>query len=176
MSLGTINLQEFIERISQIYEKDLTIFPPDTTGESLVNGVIRNEPAIMQSAPDEVLPYIVVFESKQPIRFIRKVGRDTRNVEGGSLYEVEIYCVVITDNELTTEEAQVDIHTITAAMRNALAHDLRLADPADLTLDPLCSTHEKFEIEWVLKGEVPPSMRARNVVVRAQVYVSPRSV
>lgn len=176
MTLGTIEIQEFIERIAETFEADTTIFPPNTTGESLVNGVVRNEPAIIQSVPDEILPYIVVFESKQPIRFIRKVGRDTRNVEGGSLYEVEIYCVVVTDNDLTTQEAQIDIHTITAAMRNALAHNLRLADPSDLTQDPLCSTHERFEIEWVLKDQAPPSMRARNVVVRAQVYVSPRSV
>lgn len=176
MSLATINIQDFIERIAEIFEADTTIFPPETTGESLINGVVRNEPAIIQSVPDEILPYIIVFESKQPIRFIKKVGRDTRDVEGGSLYEVEIYCVVVTDNELTTEEAQIDIHTITAAMRNAVARNLRLADPADLTQDPLCSTHSRFEIPYILKGEVAPSMKAMNVVIRAQVYVSPRSV
>ena len=137
--------------------------------------MIRNKPAIEQSAPEGILPYILVFESAQPIRFFEKAGRDTRNVEGGTVYEVEIYSVVITDNELTAESAQVDIHTITAAMRNALANNLRLADPANLTLDPLCRTHTRFEITYLLKGDVPASMFARNVVVKPQVYVSPRS-
>lgn len=175
MSSPVINIQEYIERIAKIYEADTTLFPPDTTGESLVTAVFRNKPAIEQSAPEGILPYILVFESTQPIRFFEKAGRDTRNVEGGTVYEVEIYTVVITDNELTTEGAQVDIHTITAAMRNAVSQNLRLADPSDLTLDPLCRTHTRFEIQYVLKGDVPPSLVARNLVIRPQVYVSVRS-
>ena len=175
MSSPVIDIQEYIERIAKIYEADTTLFPLETTGESLITSVIRNKPAIEQSAPEGVLPYILVFESTQPIKFLEKAGRDTRNVEGGSVYEVEIYSVVITDNELTAESAQVDIHTLTAAMRNALANNLRLADPANLTLDPLCRTHTRYEIQYLLKGDVSPSMVARNVVIRPQVYVSPRS-
>jgi len=175
MTSPVIDIQTFIERIAKIYEADPTLFPPETTGESLVTAVIRNKPAIEQSAPEAVLPYILVFESAQPIRFLEKAGRDTRNEEGGSVYEVEIYTVVISDNELTTEGAQVDIHTITAAMRNAASKNLRLANPSDLTLDPLCRTLTRFEILYILTGEVPPSMVARNVVIRPQVYVSVRS-
>lgn len=175
MSSPVINVQDYIERIAAIYEADLTLFPPETTGESLVTAVFRNKPAIEQSQAEGILPYILVFESAQPIRFFEKAGRDSRNVEGGTVYEVEIYSVVITDNELTAESAQQDIHTITAAMRNAVANNLRLANPSDLTLDPLCRTHTRFEIAYLLKGDVPASMFARNVVIRPQVYVSPRS-
>ena len=91
MSSPVIDIQKYIERIAQVYEADTTLFPLETTAESLVTSVIRNKPAIEQSAPEAVLPYILVFESKQPIRFLEKAGRDTRNVEGGSVYEVEIF-------------------------------------------------------------------------------------
>lgn len=175
MSSPVIDLQAYIERISAIYEADTTLFPVETTGEALVTKVIRNKPPLEQSAPDGILPYILVFESTNPIRFLEKAGRDTRNVEGGSVYEVDIYSVVVTDNELTASGAQKKIHNITAAMRDALANNLRLANPADLTLDPLCRTHTRYEIPYLLRGDVPPTMEARNVVVRPQVYVSPRS-
>lgn len=175
MSSPVIDLQAYIERIAAIYEADTTLFPAETTGESLVTKVIRNKPPIEQSAPDGILPYIIVFESTNPIRFLEKAGRDTRNVEGGSVYEVEIYSVFVTNNELTAAGAQQKIHTITSAMRNALANNLRLADPANLTLDPLCRTHTRYEIPYLLRGNVSPMMEARNVVIRPQVYVSPRS-
>lgn len=175
MANPVIDLQDYIERIAAIYEADTTLFPVETTGESLVTKVVRNKPAIEQSAEGALIPYILVFESQQPIRFFEKAGRDTRNVEGGSVYEVEIYTIVVTNNELTAASAQKKIHTITAAMRNALANNLRLADPADLTNDPLCRTHTRYEIPYILRGDVPKTMEARNVVVRPQVYVSPRS-
>ena len=50
MSLQTIDLQQYIERIAKIYEANTTLFPLDTTGESLVTAVVRNKPAIEQSA------------------------------------------------------------------------------------------------------------------------------
>ncbi len=175
MSSPVINLQDYIERIASIFEANTTLFPPDTTGPNLITKVIRNKPPIEQSAPSGVIPYILVFESGQPIKFLEKAGRDTRNVEGGSVYEVEIYCVAITNNKLTAASAQQKTHTITAAMRDALANNLRLADPANLTLTPLCRTHTRYEIPYILKGDIPTGMVARNVVVRAQVYVSPRS-
>ncbi len=175
MSSPVIDLQIYIERIAAIYEANTTLFPPDTTGENLVTSVIRNKPAIEQSAPDGIIPYILVFEATNPIQFLEKAGRDTRNVEGGTVYEVDIYSVAITNNELTPADAQQNIHIITAAMRDALANNLRLANPANLTLDPLCRTHTRYEIQYILKGDVPPSLVARNVVVRPQVYVSPRS-
>lgn len=175
MSNPVIDLQLYIERIAEIFEANTTLFPPETTGESLVTAVVRNKPAIEQSAEGALVPYILVFESDQPIKFLEKAGRDTRDVEGGSVYELDIYCVVITNNEITAATAQQKIHTITAAMRDALSRNLRLADPSDLTNDPLCRTHTRYEIPYILKGEVPKTMEARNVVVRPQVYVSPRS-
>ncbi len=175
MSLETIDLQAIIERIAQTYESDTTLFPTEENGESLVTKVIRNKPAIEQSAEGGLIPYILVFESSQPIRFLEKVGRDTRNAEGGSVYEVEIYSVVITNNELTASTAQQKIHIITQAMRNAVARNLRLAKPDDKT-DPLCRTHTRYEVQYLLRGEIPATMVARNVVIRPQVYVSPRSV
>ncbi len=174
MSLAVIDLQAQIERIARIYEEDTDIFPPETTGESLVTKVIRNKPAIEQSSEDGVVPYILVFESDNPIRFLEKAGRDSRNVEGGSVYESEIYSVVITNNELSAAIAQQKIHVITQAMRNALGRNLRLADPTDLTNDPLCRTHTRYEVRYILQGDVPKTMIARNVVVRPQVYVSLR--
>lgn len=174
MSLETIDLQAIIERIAQTYEADTTLFPTEDNGESLVTKVIRNKPAIEQSAEGGLIPYILVFESTQPIRFLEKRGRDTRDKEGGSVYEVEIYSVVITNNELTTSIAQQKIHIITQAMRNAVANNLRLAKPDDFT-DPLCRTHTRYEIPYLLRGDIPATMIARNVVIRSQIYVSPRS-
>ena len=174
MSLQTINIQQYIERIASIYEANTTLFPTDTTGENLVTAVIRNKPAIEQSAEGGLIPYILVFESGQPIRFLEKAGRDGRNVEGGSVYEVEIYTVIITNNELTAASAQQKIHVITQAMRDSMARNLRLADPSDLTNNPLCRTNTRYQISYLLKGDVPITMKAMNVVVRPQVYVSPR--
>lgn len=174
MSLQPINIQNYIERIAQIHEKNTGLFPTATTGENLVNSVIRNKPAIEQSANNGIIPYILVFESSQPIRFLEKAGRDGRNVEGGSVYEVDIYSVIITNAELSAETAQQNINKITQIMSTGLANNLRLADPTNLTLDPLCRTHTRFQIPYLLKGDVPASMKAMNVVVRPQVYVSPR--
>jgi len=175
MSLQPPNLQTFIERIAQVLEKSTVLFPPETTGENLVTAIVRNKPAIEQSAENALVPYILVFDSGQPIRFLEKAGRDTRDVEGGSVYELELYCVSITSADLLASDAQLKIHTITQAVRTALANNLRLADPDDLTNDPLCRTHTRFEIPYVLRGDVPATMYARNVVVRPQVYVSPRT-
>ncbi len=175
MSLAIPNLQDYIERIAQIYENDSGLFPPENQGESLVNAVVRNKPSIEQSAEQALIPYILVFESDNPIRFLEKAGRDGRNQEGGSVYELDIYSVVITNNELTAALAQQKIHEITALMRNAVSRNLRLANPKDLTDDPLCRTHTRYEIPYLLKGEVPATMIARNVVVKPQVYVSARS-
>lgn len=174
MSLQAVELQDYIDRIAEILEADTTLFPPETTGENLVTAIVRNKPAIEQSAEGALVPYILVFESDQPIQFYEKAGRDGRNTEGGSVYELEIYCVVITNADLIASSAQLTIHKITQVVRNALSRNLRLADPADLTLDPLCRTHSRFEIAYALRGDVPATMYARNVVVRPQVYVSPR--
>ena len=176
MSLQPPDLQEFINRIAQTIEADSTIFPAVTTAQSLVTAVVRNKPAIIQSAEGALIPYILVFESDQPIRFLEKAGRDGRDAEGGSVYELEFYCIVVTNNELTAQSAQQKIHVITQALRTALANNLRLADPSDLTNDPLCRTHTRYEVPYLLKGDIPVTMVARNVVVRPQVYVSPRVV
>jgi hypothetical protein len=55
-------------------------------------------------------------------------------------------------------------------MRDALGRNLRLADPANLTLTPLCRTHTRYEIPYLLKNG-QPDMLAINVVVKAQVYL-----
>lgn len=174
MSLEAIEIQDFIDRIAEILEADTTLFPDETNGENLVTAIVKNKPAIEQSAESAVVPYILVFESDQPIRFYEKAGRDGRNEEGGGVYELEIYCVTITNADLIATSAQVSVHTITQAVRNALSRNLRLADPADLDTLGLCRTHTRFEIAYTLRGDVPATMYARNVVVRAQVYVSPR--
>jgi len=174
MTTPTIDLQDFIERIALTFEANTVLFPTETTGEPLVNKVIRNKPPMEQSSELGTVPYILVFESNQPIRFLEKAGRDGRDQEGGSVYEVDIYCVAITNNELTTSEAQQKIHIITQAMRDALANNLRLATLPGLT-DPLCRTHTRYEVPYILQGDVPKTMEARNVVVRPQVYVSVRT-
>jgi len=174
MSLETVNYQAFIDRIAETFEKDDTLFPQEENAKMLVTKVIRNRPPIEQSADDGVIPYILVFSSGQPLRFLEKAGRDTRDIEGGAVYELEIYCVAITNNEITRSGAIADIDTITQAMRNALARNMRLAVPTSFT-DPLCRTHTRFEINYLLRGDIPATLLARNVVVRPQVYVSPRS-
>lgn len=174
MSLQPPDLQDYIERIALTLEANTTLFPAETTGENLVTKVIRNKPAIEQSAESGIIPYILVFASSQPIRFLEKAGRDGRDVEGGSVYELEIYCVAITNAEISADVAQQDVHNITQAMRTALANNLRLITPGGAGDDPLCRTHSRYEIPYLLKGDVPTSMKAMNVVVRPQVYVSPR--
>lgn len=174
MSLQAPELQDYIERIAEILEADTTLFPPETSGENLITAVVRNKPAIEQSAEGALVPYVLVFDSGQPIKFLEKAGRDGRNVEGGSVYELEFYCVVITNADLIASDAQLKIHKITQAVRNALSRNLRLADPTDLNNNPLCRTHTRYEIPYLLRGDVPATMYARNVVVRPQVYVSPR--
>lgn len=173
MSLQAIQVQDYIERIAKIYEANITLFPTETSGQNLITKVIRNRPAIEQSSQDGVIPYIIVFESTQPIRFLEKAGRDTRNAEGGSVYEVEIYSVAITNNEISATTSQASLNVILQAMRDSLSKNLRLALPVSFT-EPLCRTHSRFEIPYTLRGDVPATMFAKNIVVRPQVYVSPR--
>jgi len=137
MSLNAPNYQTFVERLAETFEADTDLFPLETTGEALINNVIRNRPAIEQSAGDgAIIPYIIVFHSQQPNRFLEKVGRDERNIEGGSVYELEFYCVAISNAELTRDVAQQDMDKITAAMRNALSRNLRLTKSAQLPFEP----------------------------------------
>lgn len=174
MTTEAIQVQDYIERIAQIHEANLKIFPIPTVGKSLVTKVIRNKPAIIQSASNGIIPYIVVFEPLSPINMIEKVGRDTRDVEGGTLYEVEIYSVCIIGGLLDTQTAQRRARQVTQAMRDGLGRNLRLGKPADKS-DPLCRTHTRYEIAYNLPGTAPKDMIAINIVVRAQVYVSLRS-
>lgn len=165
-----IDVQEYVDRIAEIFRKDDTIFPDPSIGENLVTKVITNKPAIIMSSDEGVIPYIVIFESAQPVRFLETAGRGTRDVEGGMVYEVEIYCVALVQ-PLNTQFAQIEKRTLAQAMRDALGRNMRLADPDDLTNDPLCRTHTRYEVPYNLPGTAPKNMIAVNVVVRAQVYV-----
>lgn len=176
MVVPFINTQTFINRIADIFENNSSLFPVETNDTRLITAVLRNKPPIEQSSPESITPYILVFESDQPLRVIEKAGRDGRNTQGGEVHEVEIYCVAVTNAELTTELAQVKLSTITTAMRSALSQNLRLANPEDKTDDPLCRSLSYFQINYNLSGTTPKTMRAANVVIRAQVYVSPLTV
>lgn len=170
-----IDQQLFIERIVSTLKNDTTLFPLETAGQNLVNNVLANQPAVIQSPDGTLVPYISVFSSQQPLKFLEKAGRDGRNTEGGSVYEYEFYCVLVTDVGFTKQVAQQDASVIAAAMMNALSKNLRLSDPTT-GIDPLCRTTMRYLIPYLLKGDVPKTMQAINVVVRPQVYISPRSV
>ena len=148
------------------------LFPLETTGENLINDVLPNQPAIVQSPDETLIPYVCVFSSNQPLKWLEKAGRDGRNVEGGSVYEYEFYCVLVTSTDFTKEEAQKDASNVTFHMMNALAKNLRLSDSAGN--NPICRTTDRYQIPYQLKGDVPVTIKAINVVVRPQVYVSPR--
>lgn len=168
-----IDQQLFIERIAATLKGDTTLFPTENTGQNLVNDVLLNQPAIIQSPDESLIPYITVFSSQQPLKFLEKAGRDGRNVEGGSVYEYEFYCVLVTDVGLSKETAQQDASVITAAMMNALSQNLRLSI-LGTEADPLCRTTMRYLIPYNLKGDVPVTIEAFNVVVRPQVYVTNR--
>ena len=170
-----IDQQLFIERIVGTLNNDVTLFPDEATGQNLVNDVLANQPAVMQSPDSTLVPYIAVFSSGRPLKWLEKAGRDGRNEEGGSVYEYEFYCVLVTDVSLSQETAQQDASVITAAMMNTLSKNLRLSAPTT-GVDPLCRTTMRYMIPYILKGDVPVTMKAINVVVRPQVYISPRSV
>lgn len=168
-----IDQQLFIERIVATLKSDTKLFPPDTTGQNLVTDILANQPAVVQSPDSTLIPYISVFSSGQPLKFLEKAGRDGRNVEGGSVYEYEFYCVLVTDVGFTKETAQQDASVIAAAMMNTLSKNLRLSDPST-GLNPLCRTTMRYLIPYLLKGDVPVTMQAINVVVRPQVYMTNR--
>lgn len=114
-----------------------------------------------------------MFESQsQPIRFLKKIGRDDRDTEGGSLYEVEIYCVIVMGTKLNTQLTQQQLRTVGQAVRDRLSKNLRLIDP-ETSNDPLATTHERLQVpyNWQSKN---PTLMADNVIVRAEVIVSPR--
>ena len=162
------NEQDYIDRIAAILKADSTLFPP--TGPHLVTAILTNQPAILQSPDGAVIPYIGIWSGRMPLKFLEKVGRDGIDAEGGSVYEMEIYVVAVTNTGLTAETAQRDVNTLSQAVGTAMARNLRLIDPATGG-SPLCRTHSRYRIPYVLPGTAPPNMRAINTVIRPQVFV-----
>ena len=71
------------------------------------------------------------------------------------------------------EETQKKLHLITQVIRDALGRNMRLIDPVALD-DPLCRTHTRFQIPYLLSLD-NPTLQGMNIVIRPQVYVSLRS-
>lgn len=172
MSVTIPNLNDFIDRIALILEKNTTLFPTETTGKRLVNKILKYNPAIATAPDTTFLPYIFITKSNgQPIRQVQKAGRDTIDKAGATLYELEFYCVICTQAE-EISIAQKGAYDIAVPVQQAFEQNLRLIDP--ITNDnPLCRRVTTFMIPYLFKLNVP-SIQAVNVVVRPEVYVNLR--
>lgn len=170
MSSTTVpNPDTYVDRITAILEANTTLFP--TNGKNLVTKIHKHKPAIEQSPNDAVMPYVYVNEAERFIVDTQKVGRDSINSEGPTLYTLEIWNVIITQGE-TSEKAQENLHPIDVAIRNAFNTNKRLTNPADGT-DPKCATHEVFSIPRIINPR-QPDIQGLNVVIRPKVFVNLR--
>lgn len=171
---SAIQIQPIIEKMATILELPahglISATPP--TPPNLVTKIHRNKPPVVQSALTGIIPYITIFESDHPLREVAVKGRDTRDVEGPRLYELEIYTVIVTESKLSSEDAQKEVLSLSQKVRDAYGRHMRLTD-AGTAVNPLCATHTRFQIPYVLSLN-NPNIRAMNVVLRPQIYTSLR--
>lgn len=156
-----------IERMAEILEADLTIFPVDPTLK-LINKVYRFLPPIPEN-PDTGIgpPHAFITTPERAVIGKEQHGRDTRDAKGIERQEIEFWIVIVTINTLTGKVgSEQDIYKIVSAVKTALNKNIRLLDPAtSLDSSRLASTLECFDLPFMLNTE-EKSLIARNVVVR----------
>lgn len=154
------------------------LFPPNAdqppiNGQNLVTAILSQEPPIDQSPNTSVIPIIYVSYSKNPIRRMEYIGRDTIDVAGARNYFLEFYNVIITRG-ITKEASMKKCQELSNIVRDVYQKNLRMKDPDDAT-DILAATNEVIAVPFVLRTD-NDTLQAINVICRPKVRVSMRGV
>jgi hypothetical protein len=177
MSLNTSpDLSIFINRAVAMLKASTVLFPPAAVqppinGLNLVTDVLAQEPPIDQSPNDAVLPIIYVSYSKNPIRRMNYIGRDTRDTAGARNYFLEFYNVIMV-REITKEASLARLQQLSAIVRDIYQSNLRMTNPTDPD-DFIASTNEVIAVPFVLRSK-NKELQAINVICRPQQPISLR--
>ena len=107
-STKSVDVGVFIQRSVSLIRESSFFFPSGylvKDGTNLVTDVLAQEPPIGQSANDAVMPMIYAAYSKNSVRGMKYVGRDTIDVAGARTYDYEFYNVIMIRG-ITREESQ----------------------------------------------------------------------
>lgn len=167
----TIDIQVFINRAVEMLLANNILRDSGTPTDSLVSGVIAQEPPIEQSPNLTVIPVIIVGNSRNTFRRTDQFGRDGLDAAGAKMYHIEFYNICIARG-ISKEEAQKKVQTISQVVRDVFQKNLRMTEPVGNT-DPLCSTNEVIAIPYVLRTP-DPNIQAINVICRPEVPISLR--
>jgi len=166
---STINFKEFVDRGKLILEKDASLIDSGTPSNSLVTKVLAQEPPIEQSPDSSVMPVIFVAYSKNPIRRVRHVGRDSLNEAGPKYHDIEFYNVIIA-NGINKQAAQEKVQLIAEHVKDAYQKNLRMINPSS-GIDPICANNEVVAVPYVLRSN-NPNVQAINVICRPEVPIN----
>lgn len=146
-------------------------YPPAGDGLNVITDVLEQEPPIDQSPNIGVMPIIYVSYSKNPIREMKYIGRDTVDAAGPRRYLLEFYNVIMV-RELTKEASLKKCQELSQKVRDVYQKNLRMKDP-DNSADFIASTNEVIAIPIVLRTK-NNTIQAINVICRPQQRVNLR--
>ncbi len=160
----------FVNRAVLILKADTTL-RASPVEDSLVTNVIAQEPPVDTSPDTSVIPVIYCYYSKNPIRKVDFMGRDSLNTAGARDYHIEFYNLAIARG-INKRDAEVKVQRLSELIRDNFQKNLRLAVPATFA-DPLCAQNEVIAVPYVLRSS-NPNIQAINVICRPNVPVSLR--
>lgn len=164
---STFDLTDFVDRGVEMLLAN-TVLRNTTVENSLVTGIVAQEPPIEVAPNDTIIPAIYVFPSKNPIRNVEDFGRSTRDAAGAKYYHLEFYNVCIHRGR-SKQDAQTKAQSIAAIVRDVYQKNLRMTKPSDTT-NPICDINAVVSTPYVLRSETP-LIQAINVIVRPDVPI-----
>jgi len=165
---STIDVTDYINRGVEML-KDNSILRATPVEDSLVSGVLAQEPPIDQSPNVSILPIIFVSYSRSPMRQIDNFGRDSLDAAGAKYYHLEFYNVCIARG-ISKQAAQQKVQRLSELVRDVYQKNLRMTDPANPGTDPIAATNTVLAIPYILKSTVP-NIQAINVICRPDVPI-----
>lgn len=172
-----VNANTLIARLYDILSNSPSLFPNriggNTAVQDLVRQVIQYElPFPEQPREGDGPPHIFITPSKQanPI-FRQKLGRGNINQLGPERQIWEIYLVAV-HHDVDVNTTEQVLHDICQAITETLDTNKRLLDHTGT--NPLVSDLEWINVPYLL-DVAERSVLARNIVVRASVFVNMRT-
>jgi len=167
-----IDFRTFIDRIELMLSKSTDLLPRkngDDTKENLVNGIIKYTPPLAEN-PDEVdPPLIYITTSRNPFPFDTVAGRGDRNTKAARLRTLEFYIIIVAQaqNPVESQKQMYEIYRIVSDIfhKNIRMTDTDGANPLSMGIENI------YGVPYIIDTE-QEDIRAFNVVVRPQVYVS----
>ena len=168
----TIDITDFVNRgVEMLLANILLRVPNPNEADSLVSGIVAQEPPIEQSPDTTIMPAILVWPSKTPFRETENFGRSDLNTAGAKYYHLEFYNVCITRG-ISRRDAQKKVQLIASVVRDVYQKNLRMTDPAT-GLTNIAATNNVISVPFVLRS-TDPNIQAINVICRPDVPIDLR--